>query len=229
MKLFALVLLAAAWVQGARDPKPPLLFREDWNGAPADSERPLAQVDLKNQNLELKFYGDTKQSAKPESGLWRIQHAQPTVDPTYVWTALCLSNCAVALRDKTNYMDLSGFASIRWRTKQAGFHMLRPIVKLADGTWLVSDYADGYSYNWRDTEFSPSALRWRHLNIEKVVEMLGSQRREFIVGNDEWVEHPDLSKVDEVGFTDLAPGAGRTAGGASRIGWIEVYARPVKR
>ena len=37
-------------------------------------------------------------------------------------------------------MDLTGLAKVRWRTKQTGFHYLRPIIKLADGTWLVGDH-----------------------------------------------------------------------------------------
>jgi hypothetical protein len=44
---------------------------------------------------------------------------------------------------------------------------------------------------------------------------------------------PDLSKVDEVGFTDLMPGNvadnGHGTSGASRVDWIEIYGNPVKR
>ena len=49
----------------------------------------------------------------------------------------------------------------------------------------------------------------------------------FTKGN--WVEHPDLSKVDEVGFVDLIPGSGHGPGGWSDVAWIEVYGKPVKR
>ena len=47
--------------------------------------------------------------------------------------------------------------------------------------------------------------------------------------NGNWVTKADLSKVDEIGFTDLMAGAGHGAGGSSRISWIEVYGNPVKR
>jgi len=43
------------------------------------------------------------------------------------------------------------------------------------------------------------------------------------------VAKPDLSKVDEVGFTDLMPGSGHGPGGWSDVAFIEVYGRPVKR
>ena len=36
-------------------------------------------------------------------------------------------------------VDLTGLARIKWVTKMSGLHQVRPIVKLADGTWLVGD------------------------------------------------------------------------------------------
>ena len=41
------------------------------------------------------------------------------------------------------------------------------------------------------------------------------------------VADPDLSKVDEIGFTDLM--AGGRSDACSRVDWIEVYGKPVKR
>ena len=59
-----------------------------------------------------------------------------------------------------------------------------------------------------------SDLRWRALDIGTLVE----GRR---------VESPDLSRVAEVGFSDLMRG-GRTPA-CSRLDWIEVYGRGVAR
>ncbi len=42
-----------------------------------------------------------------------------------------------------------------------------------------------------------------------------------------WEPKPDLSKVDEIGFTDLMTGGQSVA--CSRVDWIEVDGRPVKR
>jgi len=62
-------------------------------------------------------------------------------------------------------------------------------------------------------------VRWRRLDIENVVE-----------GRDGyWVDYPDLSRVEEIGFTDLMKGAGHGSGGGSRVDWIEVYGKPVPR
>ena len=60
-------------------------------------------------------------------------------------------------------------------------------------------------------------MRWLKLDIERVV----------TVGS--WVEHPDLSKVDEIGFADLMPGSGHGAGGYVNVGRIEIYGKAVAR
>ena len=44
-----------------------------------------------------------------------------------------------------------------------------------------------------------------------------------------WRTNVDLSKVDEIGFTDLGRGAGHGQGGNSGIDWIEVHGNTVKR
>jgi hypothetical protein len=51
--------------------------------------------------------------------------------------------------------------------------------------------------------------------------------RGVALGN--WIEHPDLSKVDEVGFADPIPGSGHGAGAYVNVARIEVYGKPVKR
>jgi len=199
-------------------------LREDWKHVPANTpEHPVVQESITTPGIELKIYGENKQGIGPDTGVWELQRASPKDDPTFIYTGPCRVPCALALRHRDNYMDLTGLAKIRWRTKQTGFHMLRPIVKLADGTWLVGDYAEGPSVDWRETEFCFCDVRWHYLNIEKVVTTKTS----------DWVEKVDLSRVDEVGFTDLMPGAaadnGHGTSGASRVDWIEVYANAVPR
>ena len=93
---------------------------------------------------------------------------------------------------------------------------MHPIVKLADGTWLVGDRADGSTTDWLTSEFSLADVRWL-LDINSVVTK----------GNS--VEKPDLTTVDEVGFADLLPGGGHGPGGWSDVAAIEVYGKPVKR
>jgi hypothetical protein len=186
--------------------RPGLFFREDWKESPAAT--PITQEHVANANLVLKLYGPGK------DGIKKSHHDTPKDDPFYVWSGTCPAHWAVALRHRDSFVDLTGLAKIRWRSKQAGFRQLRLIVKLADGTWLIGDQADGESRDWREREFNIADMLWRRLDIDKILE--GSQ-----------VEKPDLGRVDEIGFTDLMAGGGTPA--CSRLDWIEVRGRPVKR
>ncbi len=187
----------------------PLFFREVWKTV--KGEHAVSQEQLSNANLELKLYGASSDQVQV------LGNADDPSNPPHVWTGLCTAPVAVALRDKDNYADLTGLARVRWETKVSGFHRVRPIVKLADGTWLIGDRADGSPLDWHDSEFSFGEVRWLKLNIAKVV----------TTGN--WVEHPDLSKVDEIGFADLMPGSGHGPGGWFDVAWFEVYGKSVKR
>lgn len=204
MRFLLLVPLAAAALL-AQD-RPGLFFREDWKEIEAAT--PVTQEHVANPDLVLSLYGPGREGVK------KSHHDKPADDPYYIWTGTCNGNCAVTLRHKTAYADLTGQAKIRWRTKQAGFRYLRIVLKLANGQWLVSDAADGPSDDWRIREFNIPDIRWRRLDIKNIVE-------------GRWVEKPDLSRVEEIGFTDLMTGGQSVA--CSRLDWIEVDARPVKR
>jgi hypothetical protein len=197
---------------GGRASRPPLFLKEEWKAPAGGGEKPVdPAVSVMNANLELKLYGPGGKDFQM-TGV-----AGNESNPVHLWTGLCEQLCAAALRDKENFVDLSGLAMIRWVTKVSGLHQVHPIVKLADGTWLVGDHADGSTKDWHDDEFSLADVRWLKLNIAKVVT------------TGDWVSNPDLSKVDEVGFTDLMPGSGHGPGGWSDVGKIEVYGKPVKR
>jgi hypothetical protein len=196
----------------ARVTRPPLFLKEEWKQTPAGGEHPVNPSEaLSNPNLELKLYGSTSKEIQLTGS------AQDENNPIHLWTGMCSTPCAVALRDKNNYADLTGLARIRWVTKVSGFHQVRPIVKLADGTWLVGDHTDGSTLDWLQSDFSLADVRWLRLDIAGVVTK----------GN--VVEKPDLSKVDEIGFVDLVPGSGHGPGGWIDVATIEVFGRPVKR
>jgi hypothetical protein len=196
------ISLPALWPQD----RPGVFFREDWKEIP--EEVPVGQAHVVNPDLVLGLYGPGRTVIK------KSHHDRPADDPYYIWSGLCPLNWAVTLKHKDAFADLTGQAKLRWRAKQAGFRQLRIILKLAGGAWLVSDAYDGPSQDWRVREFNIQDIRWRKLDIEKVVE--GA-----------WVENPDLSRVDEIGFTDLMVGGESIA--CSRLDWIEVDAKAVKR
>jgi hypothetical protein len=150
----------------------------------------------------------------------RVANGQPT-DPPNLWTGVCQTAVAATLRHKASYVDLTGLARIRWVTRVSGFHVVRPVVKLADGNWFVGDYAEGAesanSTLFLESEFAVASVRWRPLDISRVV-----------TTGQAWAT-PDLRRVDEVGFADLLPGSGHGWGGFVNVGRIEVYGKPVPR
>ena len=201
---FLLVLHAAA--QAPEDSRPPLFFREDWKEIEAAT--PVTQDHVANTDLKLTLYGPGGATVR------KSHHDKPADDPYYVWSGECPGNWALTLRHKKSDVDLTGQAKIRWRAKQSGFRLLRIVVKTSTGKWYVSDAFDGPSGDWHESEFVVADIRWRTLDIDKIIE-----------GN--WAEKPDLSTVEEIGVTDLMPGGNTPA--SSRLDWIEIYGRAITR
>ncbi len=190
----------------------PLFFRESWKVTPGiELLHPASQADVGNPNLELHLYGP--------SGKDILMNGAPDLplNPPHLWTGMCQQTCAAALRDKNNYVDLSGWGKIRWVTRESGLNQVHAIIKLADGTWLVSEHGDAVGLDHNISEFTVSESRWIGLDIDRVVT------------RGVWLDKPDLSRIDEVGFTTLMPGSGHGYGGYADLVWIEVYGRPVPR
>jgi len=186
--------------------RPELFSREDWKEIPP--EMPVSQKHVNNADLSLNLYGAAVTEMR------KSNHDHPSDDPFYVWSGMCEGNWALTLKNSHSYVDLSEYARIRWRAKQSGFRFLRVILKLGDGTWLVSDQCDDSSVDWRIREFIIDDITWYVLDMETIAEK-------------QPVKDPDLSKVDEIGFTDLMKGGRSDA--CSRVDWIEVYGKPVDR
>jgi len=201
-------IVLAASVQAQEPPRrvvvppAPLLFKETWKQTP--EAVPISAEVVTNPALELTVYGEAPE-VNSEGGT------------PHVWTGLCAPACAVTLKDRKNFADLSGKARIKWFAKTSGFHALRPVVKLADGTLLVGDLADAYTYDFRTTEFYLAELRWLKLDAET------------LTTKGTLLSDVDLGMVDEIGFVDLEQGSGHGLGGFSNLGWIEVYGKPVPR
>jgi hypothetical protein len=199
--LFA-VLTSVSTVQ-AQD-RPGLFFREDWKEIPPAT--PVTQAHVSNPDLIMTLYGPGA------AGIKKSHHDQPLDDPYYIWSGEAPANWAIALRHRKSLADLRGQAKIRWRSKQSGFRELRLLLKLSSGIWLISDQSDDQSQDWRVREFNVADLRWRRLDITTITER-------------EWILSPDLSSVEEIGWTDLMAGGGSAA--SSRLDWIEVYGFPL--
>ena len=147
--------LPAAQAGGERRvTRPPLFLKEDWKQIPGGGEHPVTPASVTGAGVELKLYG----ASSKEIQLTGVDGDDN--NPTHVWTGLCTTPCGLALRDKARYVDLTGLARIRWNVKTSGFHEIRPIVKLADGTWLVGDHTDASPLDWLVGELSIASLRW---------------------------------------------------------------------
>lgn len=199
MKYLLTILVALPLFVMAQEQRPEVFFREDFKETPA--QIPITQEHIVNSKVLISLYGKSADVIK------KSHHDTPYDDPYYVWSGLCEDNWAVTLKDKSKYVDLSKHGKIRWRSKQSGFRALHIILKLADGTWLISDASDGMSKDWRIREFNVANIKWMSLDIETMTEK-------------HWIENPDLSKVEEIGWTDLMKGGGSEA--CSRVDWIEV-------
>ncbi len=190
--------------------RPPLFFREEWKQAPSGGEHPVTAASLANPNLELTLI-------VPAGQIELTGNSGDENNPIHVWQGLCTTPCGLALRNRQSLVDLTGLARIRWTTKMSGYHQIRPIVKLADGTWLVGDRTDGSPRDWLVSEIPFADVHWMKLDITRAV------------ATGTTLEHVDLSKVDQIGFVDLMPGSGHGPGGWSDVAQFEVYGKPMAR
>jgi hypothetical protein len=213
----AVLCTNALLAQRAPQTRPPLFLSEGWKAlaTPPDDHGawPASQAGVASPNVQLTLHGPSGK----EIQLVAVR-GNGDLYPLNLWTGSTTSPSAATLRDRTSFVDLSDpLAKIRWTVRTSGFHQVRPVVRLADGTWLIGDQATGPSLDFNQADISIADLRWLKLDPARVV----------AVGD--WIEHPDLSQVDEVGFADLMPGSGHGPGGYVNVGRIEVYGRPVTR
>ncbi len=147
----------------------------------------------------------------PRSCASRTTKAAPTCG-----TGMATSPVAVTLRDKANYLDLTGLARLRWIVRTSAIHALYPTLKLADGTLMVGARPISTDGDFLQVDIAFGGLRWFKLDPAKVV--VQSE-----------VKTPDLSRVDEIGLTALAPAGGHGVAGSGNLSTVELYARAVPR
>jgi len=196
-------------------PRPGLFFEETWQQVPAGGEQPISQAHLTNASLELKTYGPKNE----ELQITGIAVGEPGYDanPIHTWSGLCGAGCTFAFKHRDSYADLTGAARIMVQSKTSGFHKIHPFVKLADGKTYIGNLDFGQTSDFLFTEFRIQDVQWIEFNTETGVTR----------GN--LLPSIDLGKVDEIGFTDLQPGADHGPGGWSDVAVVRVYANAVAR
>ena len=114
----------------------PLLFKVDWvRPASQTGQTAMVQENVTDPNVEVKWYGPAAKK------LLTTGNPGSDTTPFGVWSGECDGPFAITFRSKTSNMDLSGLSRIRWATKTSGFNVVRPVVKLTDGTMLIADYS----------------------------------------------------------------------------------------
>ena len=179
----------------------------------------VVQENIGDPNLDLKQYG------LHESCLLTSGNPGSDATPFSVWSGECEQPFATLFRHKTNYVDLTGTARIHWAVKTSGFHVVRPVVKLADGNMFVGETAAASVPMLLQSEVPLGAIRWIKLDPKRLVTM-GLPNAPM---NEIWVPNVDLSRVDEVGFVDLMPASGHGTGGYIHVSQFQVYGRAVPR
>jgi hypothetical protein len=182
---------------------------------------PLSQDSISTPNVDLHLYGDGRNI---------IVATGSGANFPRTFFGLCKGPCGFSLRDRNNYFDLRGSANMTFTTIVSGFHRVRPIIKLADGTLLIGDQAEGSVADYHQYTISFSECRWLRLDPVRGVTTGGT-----------WIV-PDLSKVDEVGYFDIIPGSGAwteglavekqpapPAGGWIAVSAFELWGTPVSR
>ena len=203
----------------ARASAAPLFLDAKWTRpASQTGQTKVVQENIGDPNLELRQYG------LHENCLLTSGNPGSETTPFSVWSGECEQPFATLFRHKTNLVDLTGQSRVRWAVKTSGFHLVRPVVKLTDGTMYVGDYASESVPMLVTSEFVPASIRWIKLDPKRLV-TVSTPGGTF---NYIWAA-PDLSKVDEVGFVDLMPASGHGTGGYIHVSTFQVYGRPVAR
>jgi len=199
--------------RGAPPPatRPALLFKEEWRlppheGAPTDENMRFTPAVVASDRIEAKLYG-------AGSSLIRAAEHEGRID---LWTGLATSPVAVTLRDKRNYLDLTGLARLRWIVRTNSIHTLYPVVKLANGTFAAGNRGISTDGEFLQVEVAFGGMRWYTLDPVKVV--VTSE-----------VKDPDLSKVDELGLVTLALAGGHGIAGSANLSTVELFAKGVPR
>jgi hypothetical protein len=209
--------LSPAVLAELREVPPPMAFRETWKQPPytgrlTDPKRRVSQAAVGNPDLQLQVYGTDAQDLEVYNHYGQFD----------LWTGLVTSPVAVTLRDQHAYLDLTGLAALRARTRTEDLHVLHPVVRLADGTLLAGSQTlsspqpvlGGGDFVVSEVTFN--AQRWFVLDPQKLVVT-------------QEVKAPDLSRVDAVGFVDLMPSGGHGFSGCSNVSWMELYANTHQR
>ena len=167
----------------------------------------------------LHLYGDT-------------DYIRATQHPTeaYTYTGETRTNWALTLSDPKFIYDLSGSGKVMLRTRNSGYRFTHVLIKTLDGTWFASEEGSPESTSWIEREYALPDLHWRILLMKDTPSNASIRRQpdpKLVPIIPMGVGHPDLTKVDEVGFSDPMPGGWIAS--TTRVNSWRVYGKKVPR
>jgi hypothetical protein len=192
-------------------PRPPLLFSEPWRlpphtGEQTDENMRFTPAVVTNPRIEVKLYG-------ADAKVIRAAVHEERID---LWNGMTSSPTAVTLRDRSNYLNLTDPARLRWIVRTNAIHSLHPVVKLSDGRLIVGDRLITTHGEFLSLEIAFTGMQWYGLDPNKIIVLTE-------------VMNPDLRRVDEVGVAMLSPGGGHGIAGSANLSTVELFAHPVPR
>lgn len=194
-----------------------LIFEERWTRAPL--AQPMKQENLGNQHLRLHLYGDVE-------GIRKTMHAVED----YTYTGETRNTWMITVSDPASYFDLRLPGKVMLRTRNTGFRLTHIVIRTSDGRFYVSEEGSGESSAWMNRDYILADLQWRNVTMDDRPTSVNPNRpadpkRHVIVATSRAT--PDLSKIDEIGFTDLLPGGFIPA--TTRINAWAVYGKKAAR
>jgi hypothetical protein len=195
-----------------------MLFRETWA---TEASQPMVQASISNKTLTLHLYGDANEIRKST-------HAQD--DEQYTYTGETTTNWALTLSDPKNYWDLSGDGRFRMQTRNSGLRTTHIVIKTADGKYFASEEGNPESTAWIARDYIFRDMTWRALLMTDTPSNASNRRQpnpKRVPLIPQQRATPDLSKVEEVGFSDLMEGGWIPS--TSRIRSWEVWGKAIPR
>jgi hypothetical protein len=189
-----------------------LLFREGWSRPMA---QPMVQESLAKPVPHAAHLRQRRGGAQDDAP-----------DEDYTYTGETQSNWAITVSDKTALWDLSRDGRMRIKTRNSGYRFTHVVIKTADGRFFASRGGERRVHRVDRNRLHPerSALAQsdddRHAD-QRVQSASAQSARVPIIPTSRGT--PDLTKVEEIGFSDLMAGGWIPA--TTRVNAFEVYGK----
>jgi hypothetical protein len=179
---------------------PPSLYREEWKEVPVPNGGQRTDENQRISPVVVAIPTSNSRSMVP-TPRWCACAARGTRRHLDRHDHVAV---AVMIRDKRNFVDLTGLARMRWVLRTNAIHPLHPIVKLPDGTLLTGDRTLDTHGEFLMTDIPFVGMRWYKVEPTRIAVM-------------EEVVNPNLGRIDEVGVATFAPGGGHGIAGSANL------------